>query len=166
MIDLKNSPQEYCNNLNPTKIQDVFDSPTPSLATINRELGLMQLKAALVFPIVDLLDFFNVPSMSDRQIAQTINLIIETYPYLKMDDIVLCFKKVKKGSYDSAKTNESYERVYNRIDGRMIMDWLKRYDSERFEEAQTISINEANLVRSKCDGRNDRLTTLYDKWKR
>lgn len=71
--------------------------------------------------------------MSDVQIAVTADLIIEEYPYLKTDDLKLCFKNAKKLRYGE---------VYNRIDGSVVMRWLMEYNKERCMQADEQSYNE------------------------
>ncbi|QNL41381.1 hypothetical protein DW206_22780 [Bacteroides ovatus] len=71
--------------------------------------------------------------MSDIQVAMTVDLIMEEYPYFKMDDLKLCFKNAMKMKYG---------RIYNRIDGQVIMSWLREYNKERCAAADTQSWNE------------------------
>ena len=56
--------------------------------------------------------------MSATQVATTVDLIIEEYPYMKTDDFKLCFKNAMKMKYGEN---------YNRIDGSIIMGWLREY---------------------------------------
>ena len=77
--------------------------------------------------------FFNVGKiMNDNQAAQTADLIIEEYYFLKPDDFKLCFNRAKKGLYG---------KVYDRIDGAVILEWLGRYEKERGSMAMDDSIN-------------------------
>jgi hypothetical protein len=115
-------------------INDVFDSYEPSIAIIGKTNGIESARAAIVFLVADLIEFFNTgETMSDVQIATTIDLIIEEYPYFKMDDLKLCFKNAMK---------QKYGRVYNRLDGAMIMGWLQQYNKDRCMVADNISYNE------------------------
>ncbi len=78
--------------------------------------------------------FFNVVNtMSDTQVAMTVDLIIEEYPYMKTDDFKLCFKNAMKMKYGES---------YNRIDGQVIMGWLREYNKERCAIADSQSWNE------------------------
>lgn len=81
----------------------------------------------------DLVDFFNVgKAMGAVQIAQTADLVIEEYYFFKPDDFKLCFTRVKKGLYG---------KIYDRIDGQMILEWLHQYKQERCAMAENESIN-------------------------
>ncbi len=71
--------------------------------------------------------------MSSTQVATTIDLIIEEYPYMKTDDFKLCFKNAMKMKYGEN---------YNRIDGSIIMGWLREYNKERCAVADNQSWNE------------------------
>lgn len=77
--------------------------------------------------------------MSDGQIAMTADLILEEYPYFKTDDLKLCFRNAMKMKYGE---------IYNRIDGQVIMSWLKAYNRERCEAADNQSYNEYKALMS------------------
>ena len=86
-------------------------------------------------------EFFPVPEkMSQRQIGLTVDLILEDYYFLKPEDIRLCFRNAMKGYYG---------RVYNRIDGQIILSWLKQYSDERLETAEQHSQAEAGKLKEK-----------------
>ena len=81
------------------------------------------MRSFMVKILNDLLDFFSVgKTMGAVQVAQTADLIIEEYYFLKPDDFKLCFSRAKKGLYG---------KVYDRIDGQVIFDWLNTYEKER-----------------------------------
>lgn len=131
---LKTSPELYCETLRPKKVEDVFLSNEPAIGTIIRKFGEPQARSVLVILIADALEFFNVVNtMSSTQVATTIDLIIEEYPYMKTDDFKLCFKNAMKMKYGEN---------YNRIDGSIIMGWLREYNKERCAVADNQSWNE------------------------
>lgn len=72
--------------------------------------------------------------MGAVQMAQTADLIIDEYFFLKPDDFKLCFSNAKKGIYG---------KVYDRIDGQVIFEWLNAYNRDRALEAESLSVNEA-----------------------
>ena len=93
LVALKTSPEQYCKMLRPKTIEDVFLSSEPAIGTITKILGETKSRAAVVFLLADALEFFNATeTMSDVQVAITVDLIMEEYPYFKMDDLNLCFK--------------------------------------------------------------------------
>ena len=94
----------------------------------------MKVQAFVGLMIADTVLFFNVGKMMNaNQVGATANMIIEEYYYLKPDDFKLCFNRAKKGYYG---------KVYDRIDGQVIFDWLNAYSSERLSQAETIQIQE------------------------
>lgn len=119
--------------MNPKHIEDVVDSPVPSVISIVKGCGENVARAALVILVTDLLSFFNVENtMSVEQVATTINLLMDEYYFLKLDDFKMCFKRVMLGKYG---------KVYNRIDGQMILEWVHTYLKERTEVADDLSYN-------------------------
>lgn len=96
------------------------------------ELGDVHTKAILTLFIIDAIKFFNVgKSMSDEQVAQTIILIQDDYWMLKPEDFKLCFDNAKKGKYG---------KVYDRIDGQVILEWLHNYLLARLDFSEQRSI--------------------------
>ena len=86
----------------------------------------------------DFVDFFNVgTSIGAVQVAQTVDLIIDEYYFFKPDDFKLCFNRAKKGLYG---------KVYDRIDGAVILEWLGRYEKERGSIAMDDSINNSQSL--------------------
>lgn len=94
---------------------------------IKNDIGIDQARAALVLLVVEVTNFFNVgKTMNDIQVAATCDLIIDTYSYLKLDDFKLCFKKGMLGEYG---------KIYDRMDGAVILGWIREYNLCRDEAA-------------------------------
>lgn len=112
----------------------MLDSGHPALATVQKEAGLTKTRAVVAYLIAETLEFFNAGNdMNDRQVAMTADLIIEEYPYMQPDDLKLCFRGAMKGKYG---------KLYNRIDGQIILGWLREYNRERCTAADRHSYNE------------------------
>lgn len=126
--------------MRPKSLDDVFNAPELSVSDIQREIGVMGIRAVLSILISDVVLFFNVgKTMDDNQTAITCDLIIEAYPYFKIEDFKLCFKNAMMLKYG---------KLYDRIDGAVIIGWLKEYDRERIESAMVVSNNEVKLIES------------------
>ena len=65
------------------------------------------------------------------QIALTVDLIIERFWYFKLEEIKYCLRRAMM-----------HEKVYDRLDGNIIIGWLTAYDAERTEEAMRASEQE------------------------
>lgn len=144
--------QRYLPQIPPKTVSDVFSSGMPSLATLGRERGEAIARAVLVIIMNDMLDFFNAGNdMNDTQVAMTVDFILEEYPYMQTDDITLCFRNAMKGKYG---------KLYNRIDGQIIMGWVKAYNSERCTAAQATSENESKT--RKQDEKSVSYTQYFD----
>lgn len=102
---------------------------TPTLAKIKNEVSLADVRALLSIAICEVCDFFNVgKNMNDAQIALTVDLIIEQFWYFKLEEIKYCFRRAMMR-----------EKLFDRLDGNIIIGWLREYDTERTEEAMRIS---------------------------
>ena len=53
-------PMPYYKALHPKTVNDVFQSPSCSIAVMNKNFGEMKLRAFMVNIIIDLVMFFNV----------------------------------------------------------------------------------------------------------
>ena len=107
---------------------DVFNSKNKSLILMTPEIGEIGVKALLSYAISDLVDFFNLgKTMTVEQIAQTVEMIIDEFGMLKIDDFKLCFSRAKKGYYG---------QIYDRLDGQIIFLWLNTYTENRFNIAE------------------------------
>ena len=97
-------------------------------------MGVYTVKALLNILVVDVVGFFNIgKNMDAPQVIQTVELILEEYPYFKPEDFKLCFNRAKKGQYG---------KLYDRLDGQVILDWLTVYDLERTMEVEAIRAKE------------------------
>lgn len=102
----------------------------------------------------DLLDFFSIgKTIGAIQVAATADLIIEEYYFLKPDDFKLCFNRAKKGYYG---------KVYDRIDGQVIFEWLNRYTNDRMTTASDTSIQEAERFKTPIGERRSSLLEQAD----
>lgn len=89
------------------------------------EIGEASILAMLNILIGDAALFFNVgKNMNPEQVKQTSFMIMEEYNSLKPDDLKMCFTNAKKGLYG---------KVYDRIDGAVVLGWLETHFNERCE---------------------------------
>lgn len=107
--------------------------------------------------IIDLVQFFSLgKNMSDAQIKSTVQLIIMDYAHLKPEDFKLCFNKAKRGEYG---------KVYDRLDGQVILMWLEEYSNYRADtsEGMNISVHDSmkyNLEKERVN-KEDSFSKVY-----
>jgi len=111
-------------------VEKAIDSKSPSLAKINKVLGNQEVVKAIAKMIINTTEFLNIPKLTDIQIKMTAEFIYEDYNGLNIADINLCFKNGMKGKYG---------KLFNRIDGQIILMWLSEYTGERAEFAENRS---------------------------
>lgn len=111
----------------------MVQAKTPTIAEIKNGISLADARALLSIAVCEACEFFNVgKNMKDTQIALTVDLILDTFGHLRLEEIKYCFRRAMVR-----------EKVYDRLDGNVILAWLREYDNERTEEAMRISDNEA-----------------------
>ena len=89
------------------------------------ETSRMGARAVLAILIGEVVSFFNVgKTMNDTQVAMTCDIIIDNYPEFKLEDFKLCFRNAMAIKYG---------KLFDRLDGSVIIEWLNKYSKERNE---------------------------------
>lgn len=82
----------------------------------------------VVLILTDIVQFVNVgKTMNPDQISRTADIIIKDYYYYKLEDFKLFSEQFIKGVYG---------KLFDRLDGTIILEALEIYDFERTEQAQ------------------------------
>lgn len=145
-------PEDYYRGLQVRRIEDAIDSPNLPVSTLKNELGLDGVRAILVLTVTEVCNFFNVgKTMNAKQVAMTVDLIIEKYFYLKLEDIKLCFRRAMYS-----------HTAYDRLDGNIILSWLDKYDADRDEYCSLHSINVSKS--RKTEDRSAAIGCSYDEY--
>lgn len=109
----------------PKNLSDVFEAPYLPLSRIAIEIDQIGVRAILSILLTELVSFFNVgKTMNDMQVAMTCDLIIDNYPEYKLEDFKLCFRNAMALKYG---------KLFDRLDGGIIMEWISKYSRERNE---------------------------------
>lgn len=111
-------------NLNLITLIDKLDT-TPSitkLCQINEEIT----REEIALLLIETNKFFSVKNgLNEDIVYDIVDLIISEYKNMTMYDIGLCFKMAKIGRFG---------KVYERLDGGVIMDWIYQYAKQRDKE--------------------------------
>jgi len=96
-----------------------------SLAYIKKYEGVESVKRLLTNAIDQLQTYFSLERiMTPYQIEMSVEIIEENFYYFSPEDFRKCFRGAMSGKYG---------KIYNRLDGAVIMEWLRAYDIERTE---------------------------------
>lgn len=136
-------------------VSDNILSEQPNLTELQHLIpkhGDMAVKLIIMHALKEVRDFFNVgKNLSNPQITITADLIMSQYWYFKIEDIKLCLRRAM-----------CKEKLFDRLDGNIILGWLSEYDSERTEEAMRISENEESRLRNNIQPSPGAMT--YREW--
>lgn len=125
-------PKHYFESITIANTEQAIKINTPPLAMINKEEGALPTLAMLVIILGSVVRFFSVGrTVNDMQLAETAKLILSEYYFLKIEDLKLCFDRMKKGYYGE---------TYDRMDGNVILVALKKYTEERIDIAERLSL--------------------------
>jgi hypothetical protein len=138
-------PVEFYATLKPANVAECINSPICTLgafkrATSNDDMGDMTVRAFVLIMLTDCISFFNIgKTMTEPQLAQTAEMIIDDYGFLKIDDFKLLFTYAKKGYYGA---------MYDCIDGNVILRWIESYLTDRMTTGSSMSDLEHDKIRS------------------
>jgi len=111
--------------LNELKIVDMVlaeDNQQKSLILLSKENHTLLIDEICLL-IIDLQKFFDTKrSMDEEQIVEIAEMIVGEYRNLYVLDLAFCFKQGKLGKYG---------KVYDRLDGGIILDWVREWDNKR-----------------------------------
>ena len=141
-------------NLDETSLAHIILKHKPkSLQKISKEQGNDKAIDQISILIIEVLEWFNVKNtMSDSQILEVSFMIYNDFKRFNLYDIGLCFKRGKTGKYG---------KVYDRIDGGILFEWLTRYDIDRTGNIITIREQENALHKQAFRERSSE-TTIKD----
>jgi hypothetical protein len=103
--------------------QVLASKTSPALSEIKKQKGEQVALGVLVTLMDECQQYFNLQQpMNPQQLMLTAELIMEEYYYLRVDEFRICFRMAMKGEYGP---------VYNRIDGQIFFEWIRKYFSKR-----------------------------------
>jgi hypothetical protein len=105
-------------------LQQILTSKTsPALSEIKRHKGEQAAFSVLITLMDECQQYFNLQQpMAPQQLMLTAELIMEEYYYLRVDEFKVCFRMAMKGEFGP---------VYNRIDGQIFFEWIRKFFSKR-----------------------------------
>lgn len=127
----------------------ITERRTPSLVAIARygdEVVALELLSSMISRTAK---FFNVGgAMTAEQVDETACLVFDLYRTLTIDDCALCLKRAKAGQYG---------KVFDRLDGAVVLQWFATYLAERSEAMEQASI------KAHYDRKEAERTAVWDK---
>lgn len=129
---IKNSPGPYYVGLKPEKTSDPRPNNAPILSQIQKENGFANALAVLTFAIHEVKEWFNVKNnLTPDQEAMTAELILDCDSFydLTLGNIKACFRQ-----------KMMTEKLYDRLDGNIIIGWLRQFKSDMAEQCENVNI--------------------------
>ncbi len=103
--------------------QVLASKTSPALSEIKKQKGEQVALGVLVALMDECQQYFNLQQpMNPQQLMLTAELIMEEYYYLRVEEFRICFRMAMKGEYGP---------VYNRIDGQVFCEWIRKYFNKR-----------------------------------
>ncbi len=127
----------------------MIEAETPTLWDIRQRLGRPAAVAILVNAFIHAAKLVSLDkNLTSEQIGEAANDILESYNYLKVEEIKYLLKRALRT-----------QNIYGRLDYNVLLNWVEAYDAERTEAAISISEDE-DRERFGGENRSDGGTTL------
>lgn len=127
---LMTSPADYLKNLPIERIDAERPPNAVMLSQMKRGLDRMRQMLYIEMLIVEVNDFFNVRgNMNEKQIELTAELILDNPGFydLTLGNIKACFRHKMMTA-----------KLYDRLDGNIIIDWLREFKSDMADHCETL----------------------------
>jgi len=135
---LYNKPDFLIKNIKIKSIEQAMSSDFPTLLTLKINHGEGEVVKFLIKFILEINLSTNVArTMEASQIKYTAYLILEDFPFLKISDIILIFRRINSGIYG---------QFYNSLSTSKIIDVFKLYFDERCLSAENQSIQDHQKI--------------------
>jgi hypothetical protein len=127
IMNLKN-----LENSTEVKLHEILVAKTsPTFAELRKNKSQQATIAVMVAMMDSCQQYFNLQQpMNAQQLALTAELMLEDYYYLRVDELQVCFRMAMKGEFGP---------VYNRIDGQVFFEWLKKFMGKRQSVSERIN---------------------------
>lgn len=136
MLSQLSTPEEI-NGINPKSLSELFESGTPTLATVKKYQGEAKSRAAIEYCLCAVNDFFGYKSgLSDGQLQMLSDLIYSEYYYMTLADLKYCIRQGLLGRYE--------DKIYGKATPDIIMRWLSVHSCERMNAAGQKSESDHN----------------------
>lgn len=112
---------------------------------LSNQVGEDVLSTILTGLILRVSSFFNIGeanNITEDQAIETAYMLIDRFPSETIEDFVLMFKNAKAGKYG--------EKLYNRLDGMIIIQWMYKHLEEKadFREKEHQKLKSNSLTES------------------
>lgn len=119
---LRESPERYYATLKEERAEDDRKDGALTMYHLNKGMERAEALLAISIAILEVKDWFNVKgNLTDRQVKLLAEMILDNPAFydLSVGNIKACFRERMMN-----------EKVYDRLDGNIIMGWLKRFKAE------------------------------------
>jgi len=120
-------------NSTEVKLHEILVAKTsPTFAELRKNKSQQATIAVMVAMMDSCQQYFNLQQpMNAQQLALTAELMLEDYYYLRVDELQVCFRMAMKGEFGP---------VYNRIDGQVFFEWIKKFMGKRQSVSERINL--------------------------
>lgn len=142
-------------------VSDALSRKTVSLVQIKKDKGQRFLRSYIGLWLVELNELLNLKNpLSEAQITLCTEQIITDYPFLKLSELSLIFRRIISGEFGE---------LYERISMPKLMSIFRQYDQERTEVAMMENQQAHERFRyqeNRTESYDDDLARMYKKMRK
>ena len=139
-------------------VSDALSRNTVSLVEIKKGKGQAFLRSYIALWLIELNELLNLKNpLSETQITLCTEQIITDYPFLKLSELSLIFKRIISGEFGE---------LYERISMPKLMSIFRKYEQERTEVVTSESQQSHESFRymeNRTESYDDEMTRWYKK---
>ena len=139
-------------------VSDALSRNTVSLTQIKKDKGQAFLRSYIALWLIELNELLNLKNpLSEAQITLCTEQIITDYPFLKISELSLIFKRIISGEFGE---------LYERISMPKLMSIFRKYEQERTEVVTSESQQAHESFRyqeNRTESYDDEMTRWYKK---
>lgn len=135
---------------------------SPTIREMRTAIGEEKIAGHVTLFLIDLFEFFAVgKSVGEVQVKETAEIIVDTFPDIKISDLAYCFKLAKAGQLTDGK-------IYDRLDGQVVCLWINDYKN-RYADTKSM-IQRQNIPAPSVTSAEDKakadaiIKSLRERW--
>ena len=115
-------------------VEELLQSPCPSIALAKKELGEQAVKTEIMAHMVSFIDYIGVKNNFTLNHVETlVSDIMDKYYSIKVSEVAFILKEARQGAYGE---------MFNNVNPIKIMTWFDAYFDNRLQLAEAKSINQ------------------------
>lgn len=164
LLSLEATKKDYLKSLKPASIDEAIKLESPSFSTLKLYRGEVKMNVVIHSIVYQIKDFFSVGrQMTDAQVEVLCDLIFQEYHWMTIAEFKLFSRKAMSAHFG---------KVYDRLDGDTIMQWLREFANELLEARRNHIVKKQSEERHSITSEKlpswftEKMDSLFERWEK